>query len=159
MLGMAQSEAPVKDLVRAYALSLEALTARGVIRSHKVLADYAEWLATEALRLTLVPGGSQKGYDAVDPRNGLTYQVKARRLAPPYFQPDLRGFGDLDERPFDFLVGILVDADYAVVSAAVVPLAVVRQRAKGTRLYMGRGLLSAADVRDVTAKVRRVSES
>lgn len=149
----------VRELVKAYAESLDALTRRGVIRSNKVLADYAEWLAAQALGLSLVPAGSQKGYDAIDPTTGLTYQVKARRLAAPYFQADLRGFGALDPPPFDMLVGILVDADYQVVRAAVVPLAVVRDHVRGPRLYMGSGLLTRAEVADVTAEVRRASES
>jgi len=162
---MGQEQPAVKDLLRAYRRSVDALKARGVIRSDKVLADYAEWLAVEALGLTLAEGGAQKGYDAVDPRTGLTYQVKARQVTLPYFQPDLRGQGNLDAHPFDVLVGILVDADFAVVRAALVPLAVVRARAKpisynnGYRLHMASGLLGLPEVVDVTAKVKRAAES
>lgn len=87
---IADEERPVRDLILAHARSLDALKARGVIRSTKVLADYAEWLAAKALGLTLEAGGAQKGYDAVDPRSGLTYQVKARQVTLPYMQPDLR---------------------------------------------------------------------
>lgn len=158
-------ERPVRDLIVAYARSLDALKARGVIRSTKVLADYAEWLAVRALGLTLEAGGAQKGYDAVDPRTGLTYQVKARQVTLPYMQPDLRGQGDLDEKPFDLLVGILVDGNYEVVRAAVVPWSVVRARAKriaynnGYRIHMASGLLTLPEVVDVTEAVRRASES
>jgi hypothetical protein len=94
----------------------------------------------------------------------LTYQVKARQVALPYFQPDLRGQGHLDAHPFDVLVGILVDGDFAVVRAALVPLAVVQARAKpiaynnGYRIHMASGLLSLPEVVDVTAKVRRAAE-
>ena len=53
------STTAVKDLMRAYRESLEALKARGVIRSTKVVADYAEWLAAKGLRLELVEGGAR----------------------------------------------------------------------------------------------------
>jgi len=53
-------ERPVRDLILAYARSLDALKARGVIRSTKVLADYAEWLAAEALGLSLVEGAPRR---------------------------------------------------------------------------------------------------
>jgi len=157
--------ASVKDLMRAYRQSIEALKERGVIRSDKVLSDYAERLAVRALGLTIAEGGAQQGYDAIDPSTGLTYQVKARVVAPPYMQPDLRGQGNLDEHPFDMLVGILVNAGYEVTRAAIVPLAVVRARAKaiaynnGYRLHMASGLQSDPEVRDVTAEVRRAAES
>jgi hypothetical protein len=163
--GQADDERPVRELINVYARSLDALKARGVIRSTKVLADYAEWLAAKALGLSLVEGGAHKGYDAVDPHTGLRYQVKARQVAPPYMQPDLRGQGNLDDGPFDLLVGILVDGNFEVIRAAVVPLSVVQARAKpiaynnGFRVHMASGLLGLPGVVDVTEAVRRASES
>ena len=163
--GQSDDVRPVRALILAYARSLDALRTRGVIRSTKVLADYAEWLAVQALGLTLEAGGAQKGYDAVDPSTGLTYQVKARQVTLPYMQPDLRGQGDLNEKPFDMLVGILINGEYEVIRAAVVPWSVVKVRAKritynnGYRLHMARGLLSMPGVVDVTEAVRRASDS
>lgn len=163
--GQSDVDRPVRELIDAYARSLDALKARGVIRSTKVLADYAEWLAAKALGLDLVGGGAQKGYDAKDPRTGLRYQVKARQVAPPYMQPDLRGQGNLEDGPFDMLVGILVNGNFEVIRAAVVPLSVVQARAKriaynnGFRIHMASGLLRLPEVVDVTEDVRRASES
>jgi hypothetical protein len=163
--GMDSPSPSVKDLMRAYRESLEALKARGVIRSTKVLADYAEWLAATGLRLTLVEGGAQKGFDAVDAKSGLTYQVKARHVVLPYLQPDLRGQGSLDDHPFDYLVGVLLGADYEVMRAAVIPLEVVRERAKriaytnGYRVHMGSGILRLPNVRDVTAELQGAADS
>ena len=151
--------------MRAYRDSLDALKARGVIRSTKVLADYAEWLAAKGLHLELVEGGAQKGYDAVDRKTGFRYQVKARHVVLPYMQADLRGQGRLDDSPFDFLIGVLLDADYQVVRAAIVPLEIVQARAKrieytnGYRLHFARGILSLPEVRDVTPALRRAAES
>lgn len=160
MVGVTQQHEPtVKDLVRAYMNSREALRARGVIRSNRVLlSDYAEWLAAKALRLKLVAGGSNKGFDAVD-RAGLRYQIKARQHTAIYQQPDLRGFGDLSLDPFDLLVAVIVGVDYSVLRALLIPIAAVRQRAKGPRMYVGRGVLAMPDIRDVTDEVRRASES
>jgi hypothetical protein len=157
--------ASVRELLLAYRTSLDALKARGVIRSTKVLADYAEWLVAKGLRLQLVEGGAQKGHDAVDPNSGLRYQVKARHVVPPYMQADLRGQGSLDGRPFDFLVGVLLDGEYQVTRAAVVPLHIVQARAKriaynnGYRLHFATGILGLPEVRDVTTALRRAAES
>ena len=154
----------VRELLIGYRTALDALRERGVIRSVHVIADYGEWLAASALGLTLAPGGSNKGHDAVDPGTGKRYQVKVRQLTPPYFQPDLRGQGDVTDDPFDHLVGILLDTDFAVTRAIVVPLDVVQRRAKriaynnGWRLHMASGLLAEAGVRDVTDLLRREAD-
>jgi hypothetical protein len=55
----------VRALIASYSASLVALRQRGVIRSSKVLGDYAEWLAAGGLGLELVEDGAQRGYDAV----------------------------------------------------------------------------------------------
>jgi len=158
-MGSGLPSPPVKDLLRAYVVSREALRQRGVIRSNKsFLSDYAEWLAAKALNLTLAEGGSNKGYDATD-RQGRRYQVKARQMTAVYQQPDLRGFGDMDADHFDFLVAIIVDADFEVLRAVVVPFVEARARVKGPRMYLGSGLVSVPGVRDVTDRVRKASES
>lgn len=157
----------MRALIASYSASLVALRQRGVIRSSKVLGDYAEWLAAGGLGLELVEDGAQRGYDAVEPETGLRYQVKARQVVPPYMQPDLRGHGSLDDRPFDLLVGVLIGAQFEVIRAAVVPIEVVRARVKriaatggyAYRLHFARGLLSLPEVRDVTGELRRVADS
>jgi len=153
----------VSELLRTYKNAIDALKVRGVVRSTKVLADYAEWLAAQALNLELAAGGAAKGYDATDPRTGTLYQVKARMVAPPHWQPDLRGQGSLDGRPFDFLVGVLLGGDYDVRLAAVIPLALVRERAKriaynnGYRFHLGSGVLEDSRVQDVTERFREAA--
>jgi hypothetical protein len=59
--GPSDDERPVSELMLAYARSLDALKTRGVIRSTKVLADYAEGLAVNALGLTLAAGRRSEG--------------------------------------------------------------------------------------------------
>lgn len=164
-VGRAPGEAAsIKDLMRAYKEALSALKDRGVIRSTKVLADYAEWLAAKALGLELARGGATKGYDAIDPVTHERYQVKARHVVPPYMQPDLRGQGSLDDGPFDYLVGVLLGEEYQVRLAAIVPIALVRERAKriaynnGYRLHLGVGILGHPDVVDVTDRFRQAAK-
>jgi hypothetical protein len=158
-------ESTVKELMTGYRDSLAALKEKGVIRSSKVLADYAEWLSARGLGLQLAPAGAMKGYDAVDPSTGVTYQVKARHVVPPYMQPDLRGGGSLEPKPFDFLIGVLLDAEYGVIRAAVIPHSIVAARAKriaynnGYRFHMGSTVLSLPEVRDVTEELRVAAAS
>lgn len=154
----------IRLLLRSYKDALSELQNRGVIRSTKVLADYAEWLAAHALNLELAEGGATKGYDAIDRATGMRYQVKARHVIPPYMQPDLRGQGSLDNEPFDYLVGVLIGVDYEVLRAAIVPIALVRERAKrikytnGYRFHLASGVLSHPDVVDVTPKFRSAAD-
>jgi hypothetical protein len=157
--------ASVRDLLSAYRDSLTALKDRGVIRSTKVLADYAEWLAARGLGLQLASAGAEKGFDAVDPTTGETYQVKARQVVPPYNQPDLRGGGRLIPKPFDFLVGVLLDADFGVSLAAKIPYEVVLERAKrieytnGYRFHLGQGVLALPTVMIVTEELRAAAKT
>lgn len=159
------SSMSVRELLAAYRDSLTALRARGVIRSPKVVADYAEWLAVTGLKLELAERGAERGYDAVDPDTGDLYQVKARQVVPPYNQPDLRGGGLLEPKPFDYLIGVLLDVDYGVALAAKIPYEVVRDRARrieytnGYRFHLGSSVMALPEVVNVTAELKAAAAS
>lgn len=62
-----------RSFIKCYLAAREGLTRLGILRSERTLqADYAEWLVAELLGLQLAPGGTQRGWDAIDPQ-GKTY--------------------------------------------------------------------------------------
>ncbi len=62
--------------------------------------------------------------------------------------------------PFDFVAGILFNADYSVMRAAIVPHQLIRQRARfnehtnSSIFYLNDSVWSLPDVRDITAELR-----
>ena len=65
-------------LMNLYAAILAELNERNVVGTYNTpVGDYAEWLVAEKLGFVL-EHNSQKGYDALDPKTGLHYQVKSR---------------------------------------------------------------------------------
>ena len=154
------------ELLRLYSSVLDQLRFRGVVRSaNNPIADYAESLAAGALGLRLA-GKSATGYDAVGPDN-LRYQVKARRLTQQNGSRQLsfiRGLDDAED-PFDYLVGILFEADFEIRRAALVPVAVVRQRAtnlarvNAKRLMLTDSVWTLPAVKDITDQIKTVAGS
>ena len=70
----------VQSLLKAYAQILRELRRRNLIRStNNPVADIAETLVALALKLKLVEG-STTGHDAINPADGLRYEIKGRRI-------------------------------------------------------------------------------
>ena len=115
-----------QDLIKAYQAARSGLITLGILRSERLLqGDYAEWIISQVLRLTLASSGVQKGFDAVDDA-GRTYQVKSRIVAS---LADRTSFDMIDaDAHFDFLIGVFFSSTLDV-------LAIIRiARADVTRL-------------------------
>ena len=146
--------AAIPDLLASYVALLDELRARGVVRTGKVVGDYAEALVARALGLDLA-NGPMEGYDAVDPRSGERYQVKARRIGPRWRDVGMGPFRGLDEDLFDVFVGVVFDADMSIVRALRVPRSVVLANVRlvaydGThRLRVGPRLAGLDGVTDI----------
>lgn len=161
--GLAASSTP--ELLALYGSILTVLRERGITRSeNSPVGDYAEHLASVAFGLTLV-NNSAIGYDGVD-ADGLRYQVKGRRITrwnPSRQLSAIRGLGASGD-PFDLLLGILFDGEFRVWRAAVVPLSVVKLRAKrqehvnAWRLMLTEPVWALPGVTDVTERVRAAAE-
>lgn len=160
------SAASTSGLLRLYSSIIDELLDRGVVRStNNPVADYAERLTARAFDLKLA-GKSVSGYDAIA-RSGLRYQVKARRITRQNGSRQLGFIRSLEpgKEPFDFLVGILFDSDFAVVRAALVPVAVVHDRVvwaepvKAWRLMLSDAVWTLPDVRDITDEIRAAIQS
>jgi len=149
------TELSVPELLQLYAKIVEQLRERGVCRSsNNPVADYTEWLVASRLGLDL-RGNSASGFDAVDGK-GTRYQIKGRRLTKQNPSTQLSQLRRLDENPFDVLAGVVYNPDFSVAYAALVPLAVVRERSTFSThtnayiFHMKPGLLGEPGVVDIT---------
>jgi hypothetical protein len=147
------------SLLSAYAVALHGLRSHGVIRSfNSPVGDIAEWIVSKKLQLTLTPM-CNRSHDAID-ASGARYQIKARWCPGPNRSKQLGAVRDLASDPFEFLVGVVFDGDFIVDYAAVIPLAVVKQRSTYIartnfhRLSFPRSILRVASVRDITAALQ-----
>lgn len=154
----ALKDQPADVLLRLFAETLEELRRRKIVRSsNNPVADYAERIAAHALQLRLV-GKSGAGHDGEDVSGGR-YQIKGRRITPHNDSRQLSFMRNLDAKPFDYLVGIIFDAEFRIHRACVVPFDVVQKRAafskhvNAHRLLLRDEVWSVPGVRDVTAEM------
>lgn len=155
-----------EDLLALFARIVDELLSQGVVRStNNPVADYSEYLTARAFGLTLV-ANSSIGFDAIG-EDDVRYQVKARRLTARNGSRQLgfiRGL-ETDEDPFDVLVGILFNADFTVLRAAMVPIEVVRARVarinyvNAWRLVLTDAVWSVPGVEDVTDRIRSAASA
>lgn len=149
-------EHSVLGMLGLYAGILAELRERGVVRSeNNPVGDYAEKLAQNILGLQLADG-SAKGYDAVSPR-GTKYQIKGRRLARQgTASRQLSPLRGLDEKKFDFLVGILFHEDFRVMKGCVVPHSIVCENSRhqahtnSARFHLADDIWRIDGVEDIT---------
>lgn len=165
MRTMDLSEARPAELFSLYASILNELRRRRIIRStNNPAADYAEHLVSKALGLK-VAGKSNAGYDAVG-SNGNRYQIKSRRITRHNRSRQLSFMRGLEEgrRPFDYLAGVLLEEDFSVLRACVIPLEVVKQNSthvahvNGWRFVLHDKVWSLRGVRDITDSLKRQVE-
>ncbi len=125
------SEFTTSDLFKLHHNVLTEPRRQENIRSgSNIVSNYAETLVCKALGLRQVPT-STPGYDATD-KNGHRYQIKARMLLSLAGSRQLGALRGLNSasKPFDYLVGVLFDEFHNVIRAALIPIDVVRKRAK-----------------------------
>lgn len=115
----------VGELLALQAAVMEELRERGVLRSaNNPTGDLAEYLFCRAFGWSQ-ENNSAKGFDATA-EDGTRYQIKGRRLHRRNKSRQLSAIRDLDG--FDVLAAVLLDDEYRVVRAALVPSSVVRER-------------------------------
>ena len=149
----------VPELLRCFANILDELKERKVVRTrNNPVADYAEWLVTQQLGLSL-ERSSKRGYDAID-QNGKRYQIKSRRLDPTNESKLLSVIRNLDTNEFDYLVGVLFNRDFTVKEAYKIPHSVIKEHARfskhvnGHLLHLQGEVLTAPGVENITEILR-----
>ena len=145
-----------KDLLRLHASVIDELKKRGVVRTkNNPVGDYTEWLVAKALRLHLA-GKSEAGCDATDSK-GLRYQIKGRRVTPDNPSRQLSAIRNLDAKEFDVLAAVILDANYDVTDAVLVPHEVIGQYATYRKhvnahvLHLRGGILNDPRVKKIAA--------
>ena len=84
------------------------------------MADYAEGLCKLALNLTLADKCTT-GYDGTDP-TGKKIEIKARRLTKHNGSRQLSAIRGIDKQHFDYLAGVLFNADFTVLMGCLIPM-------------------------------------
>ncbi|MFT0532408.1 DUF6998 domain-containing protein [Castellaniella hirudinis] len=148
------TQCPTEELLKLHSAILQEMQQRGVLRTrNNIVGDYTEWLVADRLNLQLCPN-SMKGYDATD-ADGLRYQIKGRRTSATNKSRKLGVLRDLDTEPFDVLVAVIFDENWAVLSAFRIPFQAAKDLSKpsahqnGHLLHAWASLLNHPEVTDL----------
>jgi hypothetical protein len=153
----------VSQLLSLHAGVLEELRQRAVIRSsNSPSGDYAESLFSCAFNWKL-ERSSSAGHDATD-ESGTRYQIKCRRVTQRNPSRQMSALRNLEGSPFDILAAVLLDENYSVSRAALIPINVVVEKSIYTkhvnahRFILRDSVWSIANVVDVTEKLRKMQQ-
>ena len=156
----------IKDLLKLQSSIVEELISRGVLRTgNNPAGDLAEYLFCKTFDWKLETN-SQNGFDATN-NNNIKYQIKSRRLIR-----NIRGerllsdFRDLELKKFDFLAGILFNADFSIYKAAIVPHQTVvdksssfSQHSNAHKFYLCDNIWELPNTQDVTNELQSIFNS
>ncbi|HDG1702250.1 TPA: hypothetical protein PFE33_004616 [Kluyvera ascorbata] len=119
----------VLELLSLHSEILTELRSNDVIRTkNNPVGDYAEWLVSEALGMTLL-SNSSAGADAID-SDGLKVQIKARRVTPDNPSRQLSALRNYEAADFDYLIAVIFDEAYNVLDGYKIPHEVIRDYAR-----------------------------
>jgi hypothetical protein len=117
------------ELLSLHSEILTQLRFRGVIRTkNNPVGDYAEWLVSKALGMTLL-SNSSAGADATD-TDGMKVQIKARRVTPDNPSRQLSALRNYEAADFDYLIAVIFDENYNVLDAYKIQHEVIRDYAR-----------------------------
>jgi hypothetical protein len=145
------------ELLKLHAAIGPELRRRGIVRSENITGDVAEYLFRRAFDWTPTTN-SNAHIDAVD-GDGKRFQIKGRRLTPSNRSREMGAIRDMAGQHFDFLAGLLFDETYGIRRAAVIPHAVVLERARfvtrsnSHKFILRDDIWEAPGVRDVTPEL------
>lgn len=142
-------------LIRLQTQVMDELTSRDVIHNpSQPVGDYATYLACKAFDLQREPP-STSGYDACD-QEGLRYQIKFKRLLSPTDKRQLNTIKGLEHKKFDFLIGVLFNADMTIYRAALIPFDLVKRLVDPTAktISLNNKTWDMDGVIDITDKVK-----
>jgi hypothetical protein len=153
-----------RQLLVLYGDVLDTLRARGAIRStNNPVADYAEGLCKQALNLTLAKK-STAGYDGTDP-TGRKIEIKARRLTKHNSSRQLSAIRGIEHGHFDYLAGVLFNADFTVLKGCLIPHDLVRlhgvanKHTNSHKLLLRDFVWSLPGVRDITSALHAAEQA
>jgi hypothetical protein len=149
-----------RELFVLYGRVLDTLRARGTTRSvNNPVADYAEGLCAKALKLTLAPK-SATGHDGTD-TDGHKIEIKARRLTNENGSRELSAIRGIGNQHFDYLAGVLFNADFSVMKGCLIPYSVIKEHGKHVqhsnshRFLLRDSVWSLPGVQDITEALQQ----
>lgn len=149
----------ISQLLALHASVIEELRERGVLRSaNNPTGDLAEYLFCSAFGWTQ-KANSAKAFDATGD-DGARYQIKGRRIHRRNKSRQLSAIRNLGG--FDILAAVLLDDDYRVMRAALIPAEVVRnhsaynEHTNSYRFLLRDRIWEAPGVIDATDRLRVV---
>jgi hypothetical protein len=152
-----------RELLVLYGKVLDTLRARGTTRSaNNPVADYAEGLCAKALSLKLATKANT-GYDGTDP-DGNKIEVKARRITKENGSRQLSAIRGIGKQHFDYLVGVLFNADFSVFKACLIPFAVIKEHGKHNkhsnshRFLLRDSVWTLPGVQDITKALKEAAQ-
>jgi hypothetical protein len=143
------------ELLALHARLADTLRERGITRtSNNPTGDLAEheWQQEN---------NSKAHFDAVA-ANGDKYQIKGRRVTRHNKSRQLGAIRNFEDQGFSFLAGVLFNEDYTVLRAAIIPYAIVKERAKfiahtnSHKFMLHEDVWKAEGVEDVTDRLRAI---
>ena len=135
-----------KDLLRLYNDLMEELRERQLVRSsNNPVSDYAKKIVADLMSLTL-QRGSNKGYDALDEKTGLRYQIKGRRLTKHNSSKQLGVIRNLDQSLFDYLIAVIFNNYCEPVEIWQIPREIIPKYSKYSEHQNGHILLVQGDL-------------
>ncbi|MCX5743034.1 MAG: hypothetical protein NT062_11130 [Proteobacteria bacterium] len=153
--------ASLAELFASYHAILSELKRRKIVRTGNAPAgDYAEYLVSRALGGTLAPN-SERSFDLTAPERGRI-QVKCRLTDPASAnsRPQLSAFRSFD---FDLAAIVLLNFDYSVRRAVLIPVATIqvtasyRKHVNGYVVDARPAMLDAPGNTDITHALREVA--
>ncbi len=158
------SRLTIRELLKAHCAVMDELRRREIVRSgNNPVSDLAELVFCKSFTWNR-QNNSASGHDASDAA-GLRYQIKASRLATAKGSRQLSAIRNLPGDPFDQLAGVLFDRDFGVIRAALIPIGIVRLRAKRSdhtnswKFILTDDVWDEPGVVDVTSQVSRAALS
>ena len=145
-----------QELLQAYAAVLEELRSRGIARtSNNPVADYTEWLVCSKLGLRQ-EANSTAGFDA-SAEDGTKFEIKSRRVTQHNSSVQLSAIRNLEARHFEYLIGVIYEADFSLRYAAKVPHRLIAPNSRFSRhstahlFNLTPIVLALPEVEDITA--------
>jgi len=148
------------QLLHSYVRILAELRARKIVRTaNGPIGDYAEYLVTKQLGLTLL-ANSHSGYDAEDAL-GVKFQIKGRRLTLHNHSRQLGAIRNLEDHDFDYLIAVLFNEQVEVEQVVKIPHEIIGKYARYSQhvhahiLTIRNNILSDPLVEDLTSRFRQ----
>ncbi|WP_197445763.1 MULTISPECIES: hypothetical protein [unclassified Pseudomonas] len=116
----------IPELLKLHAAAIDELKNRGVLRTkNNPVGDYAEWLVSSALNLTLAKN-SAAGHDAKS-SDGKKIQIKDRCITASNRSRQLSVIRNLNKNDFDEFIAVIFNEAYDPIEAYLIPHAVISE--------------------------------